>query len=509
MDRITSIPFVVPPKMSSSLNSFPKIKPTAVLQPDFAAVQRDPSQNKVRALPIIPRTTIRKENPPAISRKNSFRALSPVPKTKLSETFKEARSDRKRFSTPHPQRKESDKSDKVVVNRKFFSKDFRERKSSASDSKSNIDEKSPLKLFSLMKFNDKSRNKKDLLAIGKYFNNSGGKVSSVEVAEVADEYTADLTKLYLGKKFAHGGHSQLYRGNYNDEPVAVKIIRIPDDDENGILTTRLEKQFSREVTLLSRLHHQNVIKLVAAIRNPPVFCIITEYLSEGSLRAHLRKLEDKSLPLEKVVKLALDIARGIEFIHSRGVIHRDLKPENILIDQDFNLKIADFGIACEEAYCDPLVDDPGTYRWMAPEMIKRKSYGKKVDVYGFGLILWELVTGTIPYEDMSPVQAAFAVVNKNLRPTILGDCPAAMRALIEQCWSLQPEKRLEFWQIVKVLEQFKSSLESDGTLNLTKQHQNSILCEDQKKGLLHWIQKLGSPVQLTTNSLYTPKPKFT
>ena len=57
-------------------------------------------------------------------------------------------------------------------------------------------------------------------------------------------------------------------------------------------------------------------------------------------------------------------------------------------------------------------DDPGTYRWMAPEMIKRKSYGRKVDVYSFGLILWEMVTGTIPYEDMTPIQAAFAVVNK-------------------------------------------------------------------------------------------------
>lgn len=150
---------------------------------------------------------------------------------------------------------------------------------------------------------------------------------------------------------------------------------------------------------------------------PPVFCVITEYLSEGSLRSYLHKLEqkpsdEKFLPLEKLIKIALDIASGMEYIHSQGVIHRDLKPENILINEDFNLKVADFGIACEEVYCDLLADDPGTYRWMAPEMIKRKSYGRKVDVYGFGLILWELVAGTIPYEDMTPIQAAFAVVNK-------------------------------------------------------------------------------------------------
>jgi len=126
----------------------------------------------------------------------------------------------------------------------------------------------------------------------------------------------------------------------------------------------------------------------------------------------LHKLERKSLPLQKLIAIALDIARGMEYIHSQGVIHRDLKPENVLIDQDFHMKIADFGIACEEAYCDSLADDPGTYRWMAPEMIKHKSYGRRVDVYSFGLILWEMVAGTIPYEDMNPIQAAFAVVNK-------------------------------------------------------------------------------------------------
>lgn len=154
------------------------------------------------------------------------------------------------------------------------------------------------------------------------------------------------------------------------------------------------------------------MQFVAACKNPPVYCVITEYLSEGSLRAYLRKLEHKSLTLPRLIAFALDIARGMEYIHSQGVIHRDLKPENVLINQEFHLKVADFGIACEEAYCDSLADDPGTYRWMAPEMIKKKSYGRKVDVYSFGLILWEMVAGTIPYEDMNPIQAAFAVVHK-------------------------------------------------------------------------------------------------
>ena len=77
---------------------------------------------------------------------------------------------------------------------------------------------------------------------------------------------------------------------------------------------------------------------------------------------------------------------------------------------------------------------------------------------------------------------------QNLRPAIPGDCPPAMKALIEQCWSLQPEKRPDFWQVVKVLEQFESSLARDGSLN----HVQNPTCQDPKKGRRHWIQKLGS-----------------
>ncbi|XP_050213850.1 serine/threonine/tyrosine-protein kinase HT1-like isoform X1 [Mercurialis annua] len=404
---------------------------------------------------------------------NKQRSLSPSPQINLSDTFKEARSERKRFSTPQPSRKDQDKA------------------ASSVETKSSKRHTSPLRYLTSLKGNDKSKSKKDS-AWTKYFDHVGGQVNAVEAA---DEFSVDMSQLFLGLRFAHGAHSRLYHGVYKDKPVAVKIIRAPDDDDNVTLAVRLKNQYDREVALLSRLLHPNVIKFVAACKTPPVYCVITEYLSEGSLRGYLHKLEHKSLPLEKLISVALGIARGMEYIHSEGVIHRDLKPENILIDQEFQMKIADFGIACEEAYCDLLADDPGTYRWMAPEMIKKKSYGKGVDVYSFGLILWEMVAGTIPYEDMNPIQAAFAVVNKNLRPVIPRSCPAAMKALIEQCWSLQPDKRPEFWQIVKVLEHFESSLSCDGTLNLVI----NTTCQDHKKGLLHWIQKLG-PVHHPSNA---------
>lgn len=436
-----------------------------------------------------PQTFFVDAKPGQVSPKIKHRWISALPDTKLPDTFREAWVERKTFSTPHPRRVQSDN----VILDKFCNEDMHKNQGEMklkAKSKSNI---SPIRHFGSMNINDRTK-------WTKYFDNRGGRVTSVETE---DEWTADLSKLFLGLRFAHGAHSQLYHGIYKGEAVAVKIIRVPDDDENGVLGTRLEKQFTREVTLLSRLHNPNVIKFIAACRRPLVFCVIMEYLSEGSLRGYLHKLEHehKSLPLEKLIAIALDIARGMEYIHSQGVIHRDLKPENVLINEDFHMKIADFGIACQESSCDLLADDPGTYRWMAPEMIKRKSYGRKVDVYSFGLILWEMVTGAIPYEDMTPIQAAFAVVNKNTRPSIADDCPPPLRALIEQCWSIHPEKRPEFWQVVKVLEQFKSSLAHDGTLTLVQ----NTTSHDHKKGLAHWIQKLG-PTQHSASP--KPKPKF-
>ncbi|GMH19525.1 hypothetical protein Nepgr_021366 [Nepenthes gracilis] len=123
-----------------------------------------------------------------------------------------------------------------------------------------------------------------------------------------------------------------------------------------------------------------------------------------------------------------------------------------------------------------------------------------------------MLAGSIPYEDMNPIQAAYAVVNKNLRPAFPTDCPPPMQALIQLCWSPQPEKRPEFWQLVKVLEQFESLLAHDGSLKLVP---NST-CQDHKKALLQWIQKLSQPPKSTlprnppliTYSSPMPKPKF-
>nr|ACG29736.1 protein kinase [Zea mays] len=404
-------------------------------------------------------TKVSKPPPPKPKR----RAKSPIPKRVISDVFKEAKAATKRFSSPQRQRKPM--------------------------SPRSPDDSPPLGFASLRA---PSKLKINSRASSWPRTNLDSGPARVAALEILERWTVDRSELLIGHRFASGAYNRLFHGIYKDQPVAVKFIRQPDDGEDDELSAKLEKQFTSEVTILARLQHRNVIKLVGACNCPTVFCVITEFLSGGSLRAFLRKLERETLPLEKVISIALDIARGLEYIHLQGIVHRDIKPENILFDGEFCAKVVDFGVACEEKYCNLLGDDPGTYRWMAPEMYKHKPYGRKVDVYSFGLVLWELVTGSLPYQDMTPLQAAFAVVNKNLRPAIPLSCPAALKLLIEQCWSWQPERRPEFQQIVSVLENLKTVLEREGTLDKIP----SSICQalepnDQnKKKAGNWIQRL-------------------
>ncbi|ONK68049.1 uncharacterized protein A4U43_C05F6770 [Asparagus officinalis] len=179
-----------------------------------------------------------------------------------------------------------------------------------------------------------------------------------------DEWTIDLRKLNMGAAFAQGAFGKLYRGTYNGEDVAIKLLEKPENDPER--AQLMEQQFAQEVMMLANLRHPNIVRFIGACRKPVVWCIVTEYAKGGSVRQFLMRRQNRAVPLTTAVKQALDVARGMAYVHGLGFIHRDLKSDNLLIFGDKSIKIADFGVARIEVQTEGMTPETGTYRWMAP-----------------------------------------------------------------------------------------------------------------------------------------------
>lgn len=179
-----------------------------------------------------------------------------------------------------------------------------------------------------------------------------------------DEWTLDLGKLNIGMAFAQGSFGKLYKGTYNGEDVAIKLLERPENDPERAAV--MEQQFAQEVMMLATLKHPNIVRFIGGCRKPMVWCIVTEYAKGGSVRQFLMRRQNRSVPLKLAVKQALDVARGMAYVHGLGFIHRDLKSDNLLIAADKSIKIADFGVARIEVQTEGMTPETGTYRWMAP-----------------------------------------------------------------------------------------------------------------------------------------------
>ncbi|CAN6580060.1 hypothetical protein ACFX13_032207 [Malus domestica] len=280
--------------------------------------------------------------------------------------------------------------------------------------------------------------------------------SLTEGLEDYEDWTIDLRKLNMGEAFAQGAFGKLYRGTYNGEDVAIKLLERPENDPERAQV--MEQQFQQEVKMLANLKHPNIVRFIGACRKPMVWCIVTEYAKGGSVRQFLAKRQSRSVPLKLAVKQALDVARGFAYVHGLGLIHRDLKSDNLLISSDKSIKIADFGVARIEVQTEGMTPETGTYRWMAPEMIQHRHYTQKVDVYSFGIVLWELITGMLPFQNMTAVQAAFAVVNKSVRPNIPNDCLPVLCEIMTRCWDANPDVRPSFTEVVRMLEHAETEI---------------------------------------------------
>ncbi|KAH9655009.1 serine/threonine-protein kinase STY46 [Citrus sinensis] len=268
-----------------------------------------------------------------------------------------------------------------------------------------------------------------------------------------DVWEIDPKHLKFGSKVASGSYGDLYRGTYCSQDVAIKVLK-PER-----INSDMQKEFAQEVFIMRKVRHKNVVQFIGACTKPPSLCIVTEFMSGGSVYDYLHKLKGV-FKLPSLLKVAIDVSKGMNYLHQNNIIHRDLKAANLLMDENEVVKVADFGVARVKAQSGVMTAETGTYRWMAPEVIEHKPYDHKADVFSFGIVLWELLTGKLPYEYLTPLQAAVGVVQKGLRPTIPKNSQPKLAELLERCWQQDPALRPDFSEIIEILQQIAKEVYS-------------------------------------------------
>ncbi|XP_072405595.1 mitogen-activated protein kinase kinase kinase 10 [Chiloscyllium punctatum] len=270
----------------------------------------------------------------------------------------------------------------------------------------------------------------------------------------------DFNELLLEEIIGVGGFGKVYKGTWGRDEVAVKAARQDPDEDISVTADNVR----REARLFGMLRHPNIILLKGVCLKEPNLCLVMEYARGGALN---RALAGRKVPPHVLVNWAVQIARGMNYLHNEAavsVIHRDLKSSNILILEKADgddltnktLKITDFGLA-REWHRTTKMSAAGTYAWMAPEVIKLSLFSKSSDVWSFGVLLWELLTGEAPYREIDGLAVAYGVAVNKLTLPIPSTCPEPFGKLMEDCWNADAHSRPSFTSILAQLVEIEQS----------------------------------------------------
>ncbi|KAL6214407.1 hypothetical protein ACLB2K_013841 [Fragaria x ananassa] len=282
---------------------------------------------------------------------------------------------------------------------------------------------------------------------------------------------ADLEEL---RELGSGTYGTVYHGKWKGSDVAMKRIKKSCFAVRSLGQDQLT-DFWREAQILSNLHHPNVVAFYGIVPDGTggTLATVAEYMVNGSLKHALVK-KDRSLDQCKKLIIAMDAAFGMEYLHSKNIVHFDLKCDNLLVNlrdpQRPICKVGDFGLS--RIKHNTLVSGGvrGTLPWMAPELLNGSSsrVSEKVDVFSFGISMWEILTGEEPYANMHCGAIIGGIIKNTLRPPIPQWCDSKWKMLMEECWSADPESRPSFTEITIKLRAMSNTVHEKASGNQTR-----------------------------------------
>ncbi len=261
---------------------------------------------------------------------------------------------------------------------------------------------------------------------------------------ISPDYQIPFFELTLREMIAKGNIGVIYSGCWNEQLVAIKLLSTPLSGAEGL-------EFSREVKIISRLRNQQIVQFYGACLEEGHACIVMEYMEKGSLVDYL--VENKLTSLQQK-QIALDIARGLQYLHKNGLVHCDLHSANILLTSECRAKITDFGLAKTYAYSLKSVSKISqAIAWCAPELLCSGTTTVKADIYSLGTILWEIFTGRKPFADLT-TEIILKKIQAGEREELTGAIPKDIQIMINACWSADPEKRSDMNLLIQQLEAY-------------------------------------------------------
>ena len=252
----------------------------------------------------------------------------------------------------------------------------------------------------------------------------------------------------LGEVIGQGGIGQVYYGQdlETQEPVAIKALKSHVVEQDP----KLLERFRREGEALKELNHPNIVKMLAAIEDEGRHYLVMEYVSGGSLYDVLRR--DGKLPIEQVLYIALDLCDALTRAHRLKIIHRDIKPANVLIAPDGTPRLTDFGAARIEKLTNLTKQGSviGTVSYLSPEACQGESVDVRVDIWAFGILLVEMLTGTRPFDRKEMLATVLAIVKDPLPDLMeeLPDAPTKLVSLIYRMLEKDPNQRIASMRLV-------------------------------------------------------------
>ncbi|XP_075711992.1 serine/threonine-protein kinase B-raf isoform X4 [Rhinoderma darwinii] len=275
----------------------------------------------------------------------------------------------------------------------------------------------------------------------------------------SDDWEIPDGQITVGQRIGSGSFGTVYKGKWHGD-VAVKMLNVTAP------TPQQLQAFKNEVGVLRKTRHVNIL-LFMGYSTKPQLAIVTQWCEGSSLYHHLHIIETK-FEMIKLIDIARQTAQGMDYLHAKSIIHRDLKSNNIFLHEDLTVKIGDFGLATVKSRWSgshQFEQLSGSILWMAPEVIRmqdKNPYSFQSDVYAFGVVLYELMTGQLPYQNINNRdQIIFMVGRGYLAPDlskIRSNCPKAMKRLMADCLKKKRDERPLFPQILASIELLARSL---------------------------------------------------